>query len=77
MRHTVLELFSHNSGGPLFEDQDGAVINVAVDVERYLASGGRDILLLHHQNVSGKREEVVELEFEWPFNRFFPILGNE
>jgi subtilisin family serine protease len=73
--HAGFDLSGGKVGAPQVRDFDGEKITVEFDQQGYSQSNSQGILLLHHHNVVGLRDEVVTIHYSWPNTLYLPIIG--
>ncbi len=74
LRVTAFDFFSPNIDAPLFRADVTRPIMVRLQLEEYLQLGMPDLLLLHHHNAAGVRDERVKVELTWPESVYLPYF---
>jgi len=59
---------------PLHQDLPENKIFASFNRLNYSVNRSRGLLLLHHHNLSGERDQVLSIEYEWPFNIYMPLI---
>jgi len=61
-------------GTPLHQDLPESKVAVSFDRLNYTMNRSQGLLLLHHHNLSGQRDQVLNIEHEWPFKTYMPFI---
>ncbi|NJN82657.1 MAG: hypothetical protein HC802_10560, partial [Caldilineaceae bacterium] len=69
-----LDVAGGASGAPIYDDLDGAVVEIGYTVADYQRANARGLLIFHHHNVSDRRAEVVPVISQWPYRLFAPFI---
>jgi len=61
-----LTFYQGIEGTPLYQDLNGESITLKFDRMNYADNRSEGLLLLHHHNLSGERDQVIPIEYEHP-----------
>ncbi|MCX6044390.1 MAG: S8 family serine peptidase [Chloroflexi bacterium] len=75
LQHSRLDLSGGKVGAPQYPDLEGEPIPVKFEQQNASQSNSQGILLLHHHNMLGLRDEVVTIQASWPATLYLPMIG--